>query len=188
MNKIRDWQQNREMWVRVLEESTGEDVDTWNRRIQREQFRDEQSLRAWLVQQGVTGYAQSLLVMEHFGYPDFLVASADQLIDGQYADRVQLRPIFDAIINAVLELGEVTLQARKTYVSLVSPRRTFARVQPTTKTRVDLGLRLEGQKPGGRLQPSTIHETMKLQISLTSVDQVDAEVLSWLRQAYNENV
>ena len=58
---------------------------------------------------------------------------------------------------------------------------------PTTKNRVDLGLRLEGQEPGGRLQPSTIHETMKLQISLTSVDQVDAEVLRWLRQAYDEN-
>jgi hypothetical protein len=87
-----------------------------------------------------------------------------------------------------LELGEVIIQARKTYVSLVSPRRTFARVQPTTKTRVDLGLRLEGQGPGGRLQPSTIQETMKLQIGLTSADQVDAEVLCWLRQAYEENL
>src|SRR5262245_53102021 len=181
MKNVRDWQQEKEMWIRVLKESTGEDVDTWNRRIEREGFTDEQSLRTWLAQQGVTGYAQSLLVRERFGYPDFVTASADQLIEGQYADRAQLRPIFEAIINAVLEFGEVTIQARKTYVSLVSPRRTFARVQPATKTRLDLGLRLAGQKPGGRLQPSTIHETMKLQISLTSVDEVDAEVLSWLR-------
>jgi hypothetical protein len=188
MNNIRDWRQNREMWVRVLEESTGENVDAWNTRIKREVFRDEQSLRAWLAQQGVTGYAQSLLVMERFGYPDFLVASADQLIDGQYTDRAQLRPIFDAIINAALGLGEVTIQARKTYVSLVSPRRTFARVQPTTKNRVDVGLRLAGQNPDGRLQPSTIHETMKVQIGLTSVDQVDAELLGWLRRAYDENI
>jgi hypothetical protein len=136
---------------------------------------------------GVTGYAQSLLVMERFGYPHFIVASAEQLIDGQYADRAQLRPIFDAIINSASEFGEIIIQVRKTYVSLVSPSRTFARVQPTTKTRVDLGLRLDGHKPAGRLQPSRIHETMKLQISLTSVDQVDAQVLSWLRQAYDEN-
>ena len=93
------------MWIRLLEESTGEGLDTWDRRIQREGVRDEQSLRAWLAQQGVTGYAQTLLVMERFGYPDFLVASAEQLIDGQYADRAQLRPIFDAIINAALEFG-----------------------------------------------------------------------------------
>src|SRR3989304_2452491 len=109
MNAIRDWRENREKWARVLEQNTGEDVDTWNMRILREGFRDEQSLRAWLALQGVTGYAQSLLVMEQFGYPDFLVASADQLIDGQYVDRAQLRPIFDAIIKAALELGEVAI-------------------------------------------------------------------------------
>lgn len=187
MSNVQDWRESRITWIRLLEQSTGEDLESWNRRIQREGFHDEQSLRSWLTQQGVTGYAQSLLVMERFGYPDFLTASANQLIDGQYADRAQLRPIFDAIVNNVLQFGEVIIQARKTYVSLVTPRRTFARVQPTTKTRLDLGLRLEGQKPEGRLQPSTIHETMKLQISLTSVDQVDAEVLSWLRRAYEEN-
>jgi hypothetical protein len=86
-----------------------------------------------------------------------------------------------------VELGEVIIQARKTYVSLVTRRRTFARVQPTTRTRVDLGLRLEGQKPGGRLQPSRIHETMQVQIGLTSPEEVDDEVLAWLRKAYEQN-
>jgi len=177
----------KEMSARLLVERTGEDLDTWNQRIKGERLNDETSLRAWLAQQGVTGYAQSLLVMEQFGYPDFLLASAGELIDGQYADRPQLRPIFDAVIDAAAGLGEVTIQARKTYVSLVTPRRTFARVQPTTKNRVDLGLRLEGQKPGGRLQPSKIHETMRLQLSFTSPDELDSEALSWLQQAYDQN-
>jgi|SRR5215468_1187854 len=187
MAQTRDWQGMRDMSARLLKERTGEDVDTWNRRIKKERFDDEKSLRAWLTNQGVTGYAQSLLVMERFGYPDFFLASADELIEGQYADRPQLRPIFDAIIDAAAGLGEVIIQTRKTYVSLVTPRRTFARVQPTTKNRVDLGLRLEEQKPGGRLQPSKIHETMRLQISLTTRDEVDSEVLGWLQQAYDQN-
>ena len=83
--------------------------------------------------------------MEQFGYPDFLLATADQLIEQQYGDRSNLRPIYDAIIHAAARCGEVVIQARKTYISLVSPRRTFARVQPTTRTRVDLGLRLDGR-------------------------------------------
>src|SRR5207302_6421523 len=162
-------------------------VDTWNRRIQRERFDDEEALRAWLTKQGVTGYAQSLLVMERFGYPDFLLATADELIDGQYADRPQLRPIFDALIDAASGLGAVTIQARKTFVSLVTPRRTFARIQPTTRNRVDLSLRLDRPKPGGRLQPSKIHETMPVQICLTSAKEVDAEAVRWLRRAYRES-
>lgn len=187
MGNVLDWSRHREMAIRVLEKQTGEGLEHWNRRVRQEKFKDEQSLRVWLKEQGVTGYAEGLLVMEQFGYPDFLTASADKLIEGQYADRPHLRPIYDGIINAVMEIGAVTIQARKTYVSLLTPRRTFARVQPTTKNRVDVGLRLEGQKPSRRLQPSRIHETMKLQISLTSVEEIDAEVLSWLRRAYEEN-
>jgi hypothetical protein len=187
MTKTRDWKRNREMWVRVLEKQTGEGVTVWNRRIRTQRLGDEPSVRAWLTRQGVTGYAQSLLVMERFGYPDFLLATADQLIEHQYADRSQLRPIYDAIIGAATTCGDVIIQARKTYVSLVSPRRTFARVQPTTKTRVDLGLRLEGRRPNGRLQASTIHETMRLQVSLTTRHDVDSDVQKWLQQAYAEN-
>jgi hypothetical protein len=187
MAQTRDWHVMREMSARLLKERTGEDVAAWNQRIAAAGLADERQLRAWLAEHGVTGYAQSLLVMERFGYPDFLLASADQLVAGQYADRPQLRPIFDAIAAAAAGLGEVVIQARKTYVSLVTPRRTFARVQPTTKQRVDLGLRLAGQLPGGRLQPSKIHETMPLQISLTTPGEVDAEVLDWLQRAYEEN-
>ena len=86
------------------------------------------------------------------GYPDFLTAESGELIDGQYADRPQLRPILDAVLAVLPALGPVTVQPRKTIVSLVSPRRTFAVVQATTRTRVDLGLRLENTAPGGRLQ------------------------------------
>ena len=187
MAKVRDWQGIRAMFERLLEERTGTGVATWNLRIKKERLDDEKSVRAWLTKQGVTGYAQTLLVMERFGYPDFLTATADELIDGQYADRPDLRPIFDAVVKAAVGLGDVTVQARKTYVSLVSPRRTFARVQPTTKNRVDLALRLDGEKPGGRLRPSKIHETMPVQIGLSSPKEVDVEAVRWLRRAYRES-
>lgn len=177
----------KDMSTRLLLERTGADVTAWNGRVQAEGFTDEKALRTWLSAQGVTGYAQSLLVMERFGYPDYMLSSADELIDGQYADRPELRPILDLLLAAASGLGEFTIQARKTYVSLVSSRRTFARIQPTTKQRLDLALRLEGQKPGGRLLPSRIHQSTPLQISLTSLEDVDTEVLGWLQQAYLEN-
>jgi len=187
MPQIRDWQEMKTMSARLLEERTGEGLAVWNKRVKKQRFSDEPSLRAWLTQQGVTGYAQSLLVMERFGYPDFLLASAEALVNGQYADRPALRPILDALLEAAAGLEGVIIQTRKTYVSLVTPRRTFARVQPTTKQRVDLALRLEGRKPSQRFQPSKIHETMPWQISLTTRTEVDAEVLEWLQRAYEKN-
>ena len=59
-------------------------------------------------------------------------ADADELIDAQYADRPRLRPVLDAVLAALPALGAVTVQARKTLVSLVGPRRTFGVVQATT--------------------------------------------------------
>jgi len=186
MPTIRDWQQNREMWLRVLKKQTAEGLDIWNQRIRETTIADERGLRAWLSARGVTGYAQTLLVMERFGYPDFIFATADELIEKQYVNRPHLRPIYDAIILAAERCGELVIQARKTYVSLVAPRRTFARVQPG-RGLVYLGLRLESCKIGGRLEPSRIHHTMRVQIALTTRDDVDIEVQRWLERAYLEN-
>lgn len=187
MAQTRDWREMISWSAQLLKQRTGHDVVEWNSRIQEQGFKDEQSLRAWLVEQGVESYPQSLLVWERFGYPQYLVASAEELIEAQYADRMHLRPILDAILNASTGLGEVIIQARKGYISLVTPRRTFARVQATTKNRVDLALRLDGYAPGGRLKPSKISETTNLQVSLTTPEDVDTEVLEWLHQAYEHS-
>ena len=187
MTKMRDWQRNRELWVRVLEKHTGEGLAAWNRKIGTHPFGDERQLRRWLSKQGVTGYAQQLLVMERFGYPDFVLATADDLIGKHTRIARSSGRSTTGSSRPPTHAARSSSRRGKLYVSLVSPRRTFARVQATTKTRVDLGLRLDGQPPAGRLRPSRIHETMRLQISLTSPRQIDSEVRRWLRRAYTEN-
>lgn len=113
--------------------------------------------------------------------------AGDQLIAGQYADRPQLRPVLDAVLAALPALGPVTVQARKTFVSLVSPRRTFAVVQATTRTRVDLGLRLDGVEPGGRLQAARDIGAATVRIALSGPEEFDDEAFGWLRRAYELN-
>ena len=187
---VRSWREVREWSARMLADRTGEDVAAWNRRVAETGLADEPSVRAWLAGQGVTGYAQALLVWERFGYPDFLTADADELINGQYADRAALRPVLDAVLAVAPALGPVTVQARKTCVSLVSPRRTFAAVQATTKSRVDLGLRLDHTEPAGRLLAAKNLNVgaMNLRIGLAGPGEVDEEVRGWLRRAYDESV
>ena len=114
-------------------------------------------------------------------------ASADELVGAQYADRPHLRPVLDAVLAALPALGPATVQARKTCVSLVTPRRTFAVIQPTTKSRVDLGLRLDHAHPGGRLLAARDLGAATVRIPLTRPEDVNADVLGWLRHAYQEN-
>jgi hypothetical protein len=191
MPEPRTWQG---MWAKYaarLEEQTGEDVEAWKDRIRAEEPADEAALRRWLDAQGVTGYPQMLLVMEHFGWPDFLQKSDAELIDGQYADREHLRPVLDAILSAVVERHpDVEVAARKGYVPLHTPRRQFAVVKPTTKSRVDLGLRLDGEESGGRLLPAKnlANETINVRIPFSAPEEVDDEVVAWLDHAWERNL
>lgn len=186
MAATRDWRSYREAWAARLERGTGQDVAAWNARIAEAGLTDEAALRAWLAERGVTGYLRMLLVMERFGYPAFFTATGEELVEAQYADRPQLRPLYEAVVEAAVTLG-ATVQVRKTYVSLLTPRRTFARVQPSTRTRIYVALRLEDESPGGRLGRSRIHETMPVQFSLSAPEDLDDVALDWLKRAYERN-
>jgi uncharacterized protein DUF5990/uncharacterized protein DUF5655 len=114
---------------------------------------------------------------------------ADELIERQYADRPQLRPVLEAVLAVLPELGPVTVQARRTLVTLFTPRRAFAAVRAATRDRVDLGLRLDGAVPSGRLRAAgnVGGGGVTVRVPLTCPDDVDDEVRDLIRRAYAEN-
>ena len=180
----------REWEIGLLQRQTGQGLEFWNARVLDSGAATEPALRDWLTAQGVTGYPRMLLVMERFGYPEFLLATSDELLDGQYADRPHLRPILDRLLEVGMALGEVSVQARKTYVTLVGPRRTFAQVVATTRNRVDLGLRLDGEQPHGRFlaAKSLGNQSCSVRVPLTTVDEVDTEVIDAMQRTYDANL
>lgn len=177
------------LWeIGMLQLATGSGLEHWLARIRELDPPDERVLRDWLNTEGVTGYPRSLLVHETFGYPHSTVRAADELIDAQYADRSALRPILDAVLLLAGELDDVGIQTRTTHVALTGPQRIFAVVQPTTRHRVDLGLRIElpAPAPSTRLRPATdLGADFPARIILTSSSQVDSEVAAWLKHAYD---
>jgi hypothetical protein len=188
-----DWREMMRQHAELLERRTGQGVPEWRARITQQALKDEPALRSWLTSQGVEGYPQQLLVFETFGYPDFLTATADDLIDAQYADRAALRPILDRLIEVAEALdgpGQITVQARKGFVTLQTRRRKFAVIRPATKTRVDLGLRTElPPARGTRFQPADPGRSndMRTKVALNTPQEIDAEITAALRQAYAEN-
>jgi len=187
----RSWQEMRHQEIKWLIERTGEGLETWNAHVRESGTADEASLRAWLSDKGVTGYPAMLLVMERFGYPDYLQASAEDLIENQYADRPATRPIYDALLALLQEVGEIEVQARKTYVAFLTPKRTFGALVPTTKSRSDLGLRLAPTThASGRVEPAKgfPQSSVTHKIGLTSADDIDDEVLGWIKRSYAENL
>jgi hypothetical protein len=81
---------------------------------------------------------------------------------------------------------DVEIAPKKANVSL-RRRKQFALLQPTTRTRLDLGLILKASEPEGRLEASGSFNAMFThRVKLAAPDDIDAEVLAWLKAAYEE--
>ncbi|HSL33966.1 MAG TPA: DUF4287 domain-containing protein [Candidatus Limnocylindrales bacterium] len=109
--------------------------------------------------------------------------AGDDLVAAMYAGpRAAARPLHDALIEAVGAFGpDVELAPKKAYVSLRRSKQ-FGTVGPGPAGRLEVGLNLPGEAAGGRLESTTGMCSHRVRIA--SVDELDTELLGWLRQAY----
>ncbi|MEE2524137.1 DUF5655 domain-containing protein [Pseudarthrobacter sp. J75] len=173
----------------LLLRKTGHDVHWWAARGREEGLKNDAELRDWMRDQhGITGYAQYAVSWEMFGYPEFMLRDADELLDGQYAKHPALRPIADAVLAWAAATEGVQIQLRKGYVSLHTARRKFAQLTRSNNTTVDLTLRLVAE-PDERLEAIKVRadDLFDRRIRLKSTDDVDPYVLSTLARAVEQN-
>ena len=166
--------------------NTGRTVPEWVKAVRASGLAKHGQIVKWLKDEhGFThGYAN---LVAHRA----LESSADHFDDGdlvaaQYAGaKAGLRPVYDAVLKVVQGFGAgLEVSPKKAYVSL-RRKKQFALVQPSTATRVDLGINLKGVPPGGRLEASGSFNAMVThRVRLESAKDVDKEVASWLKQAF----
>ncbi|MGB5164522.1 MAG: DUF4287 domain-containing protein [Woeseiaceae bacterium] len=109
-----------------------------------------------------------------------------ELVASQYAgDKAALKPIYDALLKAAKSAGSLEVAPKKAYVSLRRGKQ-FAIIQPSTRTRVDLGLNLKGELAGGRLEESgSFNSMVSHRVRLEKASDVDKEVKAWLKKAWS---
>lgn len=109
----------------------------------------------------------------------------DDLVDRQYQGKDVLRPIYDRLSQVISDFGsDVELAPKKAYVSC-RRNKQFALLQPSTKTRLDVGINLKGEDTTNRLEASgSFNAMVSHRVRLNSVDEIDDELTDWLRQAY----
>lgn len=110
--------------------------------------------------------------------------SADQVLDGLYAGpKAVLRPIHDKLLAAIRKLGDCEEAPKKSYVSY-RRKKQFAMIGPATNTRVEVGLNAKGLKATGRLEELPAGQMCNYKVKLTSADEVDAELIAWIKTAF----
>ena len=172
--------------IQNIEAKTGKTLPQWMKIIQGTTHEKHGQIVKFLKSEhGVThGYASLIAQMTLKG--GSLDTDGGDLVDAQYSGpKADLRPIYDALIDAIQAFGDdVEIAPKKSYVSL-RRNKQFGLIQPSTKTRVDVGINLKGAEATDRLENSgSFNAMVSHRVRITDAGQVDAELAGWLRAAY----
>jgi len=173
--------------IRNLEEKTGKSLDAWVGVVKKLGPKKHGEIVKFLKETHEMGHGYANLVAHAAaGLVGADAIAPDDLVSAQYAgEKAALRPMYESLIKAVSSFGkDVEISPKKTCVSLRRSKQ-FALIQPTTKTRLDVGLNLKGVPPAGRLEASGSFSSMCThRVRVETPSQVDAELIGWLKDAY----
>jgi hypothetical protein len=129
----------------------------------------------------------SLLARSHAAQPEHPGRDGDPADALYVGTRAALRPIHDELMRAVRALGDdIESIPKKGYLSL-RRRKQFGMIQPSTATRVDIGLILKDVPARGRLETAAgFNALFTHRVRLTTAAEVDAELVGWLTRAYDQ--
>jgi hypothetical protein len=116
---------------------------------------------------------------------DAPAAAPDDVVNALYAGaKAGLRPIHDQLMAEIEQLGACEISPKKGYLSLRRSKQ-FAMIGPATNTRVEVGLNMKGVTATDRLAAMPSGSMCNYKVKVTDVAEVDAELMAWIKQAYD---
>ena len=113
--------------------------------------------------------------------------STDDAIAAHFAGKKAVwRAPYDALMASVAVFGtDVQAGPAKSYISLLRGEKKFGIVQVSVE-RLDIGIKLKGAAPTERLEAAgSWNAVVTHRVRIGDPAQIDAEVLAWLKLAYD---
>jgi hypothetical protein len=111
-------------------------------------------------------------------------ATPQELVNELYCGaKASLQPIHAALMAAIEPFGPFETAPKKSYVSL-RRKKQFAMIGPATNTRVEVGLNVKELAPSRRLIEQPPGKMCQYIVNVSHVEEVDQELLGWIKQAY----
>ena len=173
--------------IRNIEATYGKPLDHWFTVIDASGLTKHNEVVAMLkAEHGLAHGAAHRLALLARQRPDAGAAAPADPADALYAGaKSGLRPLHDALLGQIRALGAFDIAPKKGYLSL-RRRKQFAMVQPSTSSRIDLGLILPATTPAaGRLESAARCNPQYTQrVRITAGTDLDGERRGWLATAY----
>ena len=174
--------------IRNIEATYGKPLDHWFAVIDASGLTKHNQVVAMLkADQGLAhGAAHRVSLLARQRHDADAAAAPPDPADALYTGaKAGLRPLHDALIGEIRTLGPFDIAPKKGYLSL-RRRKQFAMVQPSTASRIDLGLILPATMPAtSRLESAAkFNSLFTHRVRITSAADLDDELRGWLATAY----
>ncbi len=168
-----------------LHKQTGKSLDQWINIVKNENFTKHSEIINFLKENhGLTYGFANLIAHKSKGSDAGSAEDQNELITKQYQGKENLKPIYDKLISEIQTFGnDVEIAPKNSYVSF-RRKKQFAILNPATKTRFEIGINLKGQEPSGKLEAEKPNSMCSHKIKISGVSEIDNEIISWIKTAY----
>lgn len=177
--------------LKNIETKTGKSLTQLAELVKSSGLSKHGEVRDWLKTQLGLGHGDANTLVHHVFQTDGETAAREQgltdedVLAGIYVGpKASLRPIHDRLMAEIMPFGTFEVAPKKGYVSL-RRKKQFAMIGPATNTRMEVGLNMKGVAGTERLIEQPAGGMCNYKVKLTTPDEVDAELISWIKQAFD---
>jgi hypothetical protein len=115
------------------------------------------------------------------------VSKGDRISKLFSGPRSRWREPYEELLGKMRQFGsDVSVSPTDTYISVLRKGKKFSVLQ-VTSDRMDIGIKLKGTRSTGRFEKAGVWNPMVThRVRVEDPRQIDAEVISWLHQAYDK--
>lgn len=169
-----------------LKKNTGKSLEDWISIVKKSgKGKHGEILKFLKEEHSFTHGFANLVALKSRGTDAASNAETGDLVENQYKGKENLKPIYEKLVKEINKFGkDIEFSPKNAYVS-VRRKKQFAIIQPTTKTRLDLGINIKGKSPEGKLEVSgSFNAMVSHRVKIENTEEVDKKVIDWLKEAY----
>jgi hypothetical protein len=174
-----------------IEKRTGKSLEELTKIVRTSGLTKHGEIRDMLKRDLGMGHGDANTLVHHVlksDNPDTAAAknlSTDEVAAELYTGvKAPLLPIHEKLMAEINKFGDFEIAPKKTYVSL-RRKKQFAMIGPATNSRVEVGLNIKSLTPDERLIEMPAGSMCNYKVNLTDAAEVNAELITWIKQAFD---
>jgi hypothetical protein len=171
-----------------IKEKTGNSPDDFRKLAAQKGLTEYRPIMVWLKTEFGLGHGHANLIAQILVNEEKLKASPNDKFASHFVGpKAKWREVVDDLAARVTGFGtDVSLSPNRSYINILRGSGKFSILQVSSADRIDIGIKLKGVSPAGRLEESGSWNNMVThRVRITDPVQIDSGLLSWLKQAYD---